>query len=314
MKNRIAILWVLLAGAALQVHAQYDVAFSNYWALQQFYNPATSGKDSKLNIAAAYSMQMTGFENAPATMYAGVDLPVFFIGPKHGMGLGFLNDKIGLFSHQKFYLQYAYHQKLWGGTISGGIQAGFLSETFDGSKVDLGETGDDAIPTTSVKGSSFDLGAGLFYQRKQWYVGASAMHCLSPTIKLGDDKNNELSISPTFYLMGGYNIKLKQPFISLLPSAMVQSDLTGYRADITCRVAYSGESHKMYGGVSYSPTNSVTFMFGGVFHGISLGYSYELYTSAIGAGNGGHELIVGYQTDLNLFKKGKNRHKSVRLL
>ena len=45
-----------------------------------------------------------------------------------------------------------------------------------------------------------------------------------------------------------------------------------------------------------------------------IGYSYEIYTSAISFGNGSHELFVGYQTDLNLYKKEKNLHKSVRIL
>ena len=45
-----------------------------------------------------------------------------------------------------------------------------------------------------------------------------------------------------------------------------------------------------------------------------MGYSYEMYTSAINPGNGSHELFIGYQMDLNLQKKGKNLHKSVRIL
>jgi hypothetical protein len=53
---------------------------------------------------------------------------------------------------------------------------------------------------------------------------------------------------------------------------------------------------------------------GGTFHGIMLGYSYEMYTTALSIGNGSHELYVGYQTDINLFKKGRNRHQSVRIL
>lgn len=77
-------------------------------------------------------MQMTGFENAPAVMYAYVDLPLFFISARHGAGVGFTNDQIGLFKHQKFFLQYAYHQPLWGGKLSGGIHLSMLSETFDG--------------------------------------------------------------------------------------------------------------------------------------------------------------------------------------
>jgi hypothetical protein len=45
-----------------------------------------------------------------------------------------------------------------------------------------------------------------------------------------------------------------------------------------------------------------------------VGYCYEAYTGAISLGNGGHELFVGYQTDVNFGKKGRNRHQSVRIL
>jgi hypothetical protein len=45
-----------------------------------------------------------------------------------------------------------------------------------------------------------------------------------------------------------------------------------------------------------------------------LGYSYEAYTNGVSIGNGSHELFVRYQSDLNLFKKGRNRHQSVRIL
>lgn len=95
---------------------------------------------------------------------------------------------------------------------------------------------------------------------------------------------------------------------------MVRTDMTAYRADVTGRLVYTNDEKIMYGGIGYSPTNSVTVMVGGNFHGIMLGYSYEVYTSAINPGNGSHELFIGYQHDINLVKKGKNLHKSVRIL
>lgn len=83
--------------------AQYDPSFVNYWAMTPFYNPAATGQSPMLNFQGAYSMQMTGFENAPAVMFAYVDLPLFFISARHGAGVGFTNDQIGLFKHQKFF-------------------------------------------------------------------------------------------------------------------------------------------------------------------------------------------------------------------
>ena len=270
------------------------------------------GKQSKLNITAAYAMDFVGFENNPQTMYAAADLPFYFLKGLHGAGLQFMNDKIGLFSHQRLTLQYAYKHKLFGGTISGGLSVGLLSESFDGTKLDAGEAGDPALPSSKVEGSGFDLGVGLYYMRGPWYVGVSAQHLNAPLVELGE--TNELQIDPTYYLTGGYNIKLRNPFLTIKPSALVRTDGVAWRADITGRLIYTNDKKMMYGGVGYSPTNSVTFMFGGMFHGVMLGYSYEFYTSAISPGNGSHELFIGYQMDLNLIKKGKNKHKSVRIL
>ena len=94
----------------------------------------------------------------------------------------------------------------------------------------------------------------------------------------------------------------------------MQYDGTELRADITAIARYTHDKKMLYGGLGYSPTNSVTVYVGGNFHGIRLGYSYEVYTSAISMGNGSHEVFVGYQTDINIGKKGRNLHKSVRLL
>lgn len=302
-------LTVLFAAGA---RAQYDASFSHYWDLEPYFNPAAVGKQPKLNVVGAYAISMAGFENNPRTMYVGADMPFYFIGAYHGAGVSLLNDQIGLFTHQRIALQYAYKRRLFGGTISVGMQFGFVNEQFDGSKVDLGEAGDPAFATSDVNGNSMDLAAGLYYTHGRWYAGISAQHLTSPLVELGE--TNELQIDPTFYLTGGYNIKLRSPFVTIPTSVLVRTDGKAYRADVTARVVYTNDKKMMYAGVSYSPTNSVTAVIGGMFHGINLSYSYEMYTSALSIGNGSHELTVGYQTNLNLFKKGKNKHKSVRIL
>ncbi len=310
--KRLYIFSVLSLLFCVAAKGQYDASFSHYWDLETYFNPAAAGKQSKLNIAGAYALDMAGFENNPRTMYLGADMPFYMLNSYHGAGISLLNDQIGLFTHQRIALQYAYKHKLFGGQLSVGVQFGMLNEQFDGSKVDLGESGDPAFSTSQVKGSSFDLAAGLYYTHGRWYAGASVQHATSPLVELG--QTNELQIDPTFYLTGGYNIKLRNPFVTIPTSVLVRTDMKTYRADVTARVVYTNEKKVMYCGLSYSPTNSVTGIIGGSFHGINVCYSYEMYTSAINVGNGSHELSVGYQTTLNLYKKGKNKHKSVRIL
>lgn len=312
MFKRLYITITLALLLSVGAKAQYDASFSHYWDMEPYFNPAAVGKQPKLNVVAAYALDMAGFENNPRTMYLGADMPFFLLGAYHGAGVSLINDQIGLFTHQRIALQYAYKHKLFGGNISVGTQFGFLNEQFDGSKVDLGESNDPAFATSDVKGNAMDLAAGIYYTHGRWYAGVSAQHLTSPLVELGE--TNELQIDPTYYLTGGYNIKLRNPFVTIPTSVLVRTDTKAYRADISARIVYTNEKKLMYAGVSYSPTNSVTALIGGSFHGINLSYSYEMYTSAISLGNGSHELMVSYQTDLNLFKKGKNKHKSVRIL
>lgn len=303
---------LLLSGFSLVAKAQYDPSFSHYFDMETSFNPAATGKQSKINVTAAYALDMAGFEHNPQTAYAAADMPFYALKSYHGVGAQFMNDKLGLFTHTKLALQYSYRFKLFGGQLSTGLQVGFISEDFDGSKLDLEDSSDPAFSTSQISGNTVDLGAGFYYTHKQWYLGFSAQHLTAPLVTLGD--NNELQIDRTYYLTGGYNIKLRNPFLTIKPSFLVRSDGVAYRGDITTRLVYTNDTKTMYGGIGYSPTNSLTLLFGGSFHGIVLGYSYEFYTSGINPGNGSHELFIGYQHDINLVKKGRNLHKSVRIL
>ncbi len=302
----------MLLGGHLSVMAQYDPSFSHYFDMETSFNPGAAGKQSKLNVTAAYALDMVGFEHNPQTAYASADIPFYALKSYHGAGLVFTNDKLGLFTHQKLAVQYAYKFRLFGGQLSAGLQVGMLNENFNGSELDIEDTTDPAFTTSEVSGNALDLGFGLYYSHRKWYAGISAQHLTAPMVTLGE--TNQLKVDRTFYLTGGYNIQLRNPFLSIKPSVFFRTDLTAYRGDVTARLVYTHENKMMYAGVGYSPTNSVTVLLGGSFHGIVLGYSYEMYTSAINPGNGSHELFVGYQHDINLTKKGRNLHKSVRIL
>ena len=280
--------------------------------MESSFNPATVGKQSKLNVVAAYALDMEGFEHNPRTMYLSGDIPFYALKNRHGAGVSFLNDQIGLFTHQRFTLQYSLKRKFLGGVIGLGAQVSLVNESLDGTKVDVDDSGDPAFSTTDVNGNGADLGGGVYYQKTTWYLGASVLHANSPVISLGE--SNELKLDASYYFTGGYNIKFRNPFLMMKPSILVKYDDATWRADITCRMMYQHENKQMYAGMTYSPNHSVTFLVGGRFHGVMLGYSYELYTSTPTLGNGSHELFLGYQMDVNVMKSGRNIHKSVRIL
>lgn len=310
MKKRLLTALLCLHTAILL--AQQEASFAHYWAMEPSFNPASVGKEPMINAVGAYNMSLAGYEHNPRTMYVAADMPFRFLGALHGVGVQLLNDEIGLFTHKRILLQYAFKQRLFGGTLSIGIQSGLLSEGFKGSELDLENPSDPAFVTTDVNGVGLDLSAGLYYQHGNWYAGFSVLHATAPEIEIGD--RSIFDMSRMFYLTGGYNIRLNNPFFTIHPTVLARTDGQVYRADMTVRVKYSYDRKMLYAGVGYSPDNSVTALIGGNFHGICLGYSYEMYTSGAGLGNGSHELFVGYQTELNLYKKGRNRHQSVRIL
>ncbi|MBR4367356.1 MAG: type IX secretion system membrane protein PorP/SprF [Bacteroidaceae bacterium] len=292
---------------------QMDVQFSDFTSLRSYYNPAAAGTDGLLSVHLAYSMQMAGFEDAPKTMYAGADCPIYFLSPRHGGGASLMSDNAGIFRTQKIAVQYAYNLPIGKkGRLAIGVQPSLLTETIDPKDLELDDPNDPAFPKSEISGNSFDLGAGLFFHHPKFWVGASMQHIMSPQIELGE--TNFFDFAPSYYFMGGCNIKLKNPFLSLQPSFMVMSDLDSWREDIQCKVTYNNEGKQFWGGVGYSPDISTTFMIGGNFQGISLGYSYQMYTNGINMANGTHEIVLSYQADLDLFKKGRNKHKAVRIL
>lgn len=303
---------VLVLTATLTAEAQQDPAFVHYWQIEPQFNPAAVGREACISINAAYQSHASGFEDAGGTMYAGADM-AFRVGrTRHGVGVVFQNDEIGFFSHQRFSLQYAYQLKLFGGQLGIGLEADMLNETVDGSKADLGDTNDPAIPTSSVSGSKIDASVGLRYTHGRWYAGVSMLHATAPTVLLGE--TNEIKVKSLYNFSAGYNIRTRNPLFTIAPSALLRYDGTDLRADITARLVYARDKKMLYGGANYSPSHSVALFVGGTFHGVELSYSYEAFTSGMGLSSGQHEVTLGYRIDLNLDKRGKNRHKSVRFL
>jgi type IX secretion system PorP/SprF family membrane protein len=309
---RFWVLLVVVCGNSVVARAQYDAAFMRYWQVEPQLNPAAVGREDELNITVAMQTHATGYEDAGSTLYAGADMAFALGNTRHGVGLTLVNDEIGLFSHKRFSAQYAYHHKLWGGRLSGGLQVDMLSESVDGGKAETNDPNDPVFSGGDMSGSQFDASVGLFYTHRRWYAGLAMQHLTAPTISLGD--KSELKVNSAYNFMAGYNIPTKYPFITVTPSVILRYDGTDFRSDLTARVKYSGEGRTLYGGVNYAPQYSIGAFFGFVFHGLDICYGYEANTNGLGIAAGNHEITLAYKVDLNLGKRGRNMHKSVRWL
>lgn len=297
----------------ITVRGQFDAHFSQYWALSTYYHSASVGQSSRLNIYGTYGMQLMGFERAPRVMCLGAEMPFRLWDRQHGVGIGVFNEGIGLFRNQRMWLQYAFHLKFRKALLGIGLQLGFLNISFDPTDMNLGDENEDpAFPSTASNGMAPDVGLSVSYNHPKFFLSFSGHHLTAPRVNIGE--KSRIKIRPILYFTGGYNIQTRNPLITIQPSCHLQTDFRATRFDLTGRLFYTWRSHQFNAGLGYSPDTSVTFSFGMKIRSLNLGYAYELFTSKIGAANGSHDIVVSYAINMNVFKKNRNLHKSVRIL
>jgi type IX secretion system PorP/SprF family membrane protein len=305
------IAWIALSAG---VRAQYDAQFSQYFMAMGYYNPGYAGTNGDLNVLGLHRQQWIGMPGAPQTTFFNVDMPLSLGNTHTGVGVTMLTETIGLFNNSHISGQFAYKRNLFGGTLSLGVQAGLASISFDGTKVNLGESEyhdkeDEAIPQTEINGMALDVNAGLYYTHKKFYAGIASSHVSEPQLAL--DENISTYIVRAYNLTGGYNIQLKNPLFELQPSVFIKTDLQSFQIDVTARVIYT----KMFnGGLSWRGYEGIV-MLGASFANVDVGYAYDFPTGPLlKASSGSHELMIRYKVKLNKAKTGNYRHKSVRIL
>lgn len=308
--------------ATIDVAAQIDAQFTQYFEVPSYYNPAAIGRTDFINIRGGSRLQWVGIPKAPKTFLVSADMPFKFLNKRFGVGLVMQQESMGLYKNMSLGAQLGYKLKLFKGELTVGLQLGFINEKFSGTEVilpdgdDYHQGTDDAIPTSDIAGNAFDLGLGVFYTHRLFWAGISATHLTSPTITMSTDgteaKNYEFEAGRVLYFMAGSNIPIKNTLFEIQPSLMVKSDFTFTQAEITGRVRYN---KFISFGLGYRLDDAVSTMVGVEYKNFFFGYSYDYPISDISkASSGSHEIFAGYRLKLDLSEKNKNKHKSIRIM
>lgn len=300
------------------VNAQFDAQLSQYMFHSNAFNPAAVGESNLIEITGQHRLNMISMPGGGSTTAFSINSPLKSGKNKSGLGFSVVDDKIGWFNNQQYHLQYAYKRKLGDGSLSIGTELGFVSLGFSGDSVAQNNitseyysmTGDEAIPQTSVVGTGFDIGLGVWYSIENWYAGLSFLHANQPVVKWG--QNSEFKQLSSLYITGGYTHKLENQKLSLKPSFLVKSDFNRWQFDLSSRLEYDS---KYWGGMTIRPLNSMVLFAGmNINGGLSLGYSFDLATSRLITTNfGSHEIMLSYSFEY-VFSKQNSKYKSIRYL
>lgn len=314
MRFKLLVLIILLYLCIHSAYGQWDAQVSQYWRVKTYYNPSFAGENNFIDNTIFHRTQWVGVNNAPKTSMVLIHMPFEFLDKKHGVGMHVFNEKIGLFSNTTTSMQYAYkHQFKKGRMLNIGLQGSLANIDFNASEIHIpnSEYHDQTDPAKPSGGEdkAFDMGLGVSWITPNYYVGFSVSHLWEPKFDLDD--NHSSFIGRAYYLMGGYNIKLKNPLFVVQPSVFVKSDAITTQVDLTARLEYS---KIVSGGIGWRKDDGFIFMLGLKIRNIEAGYAYDLTTSALSkVSNGSHEIFLRYIVPLDK-KKEKGNQKSIRLL
>ncbi|SHF54247.1 PorP/SprF family type IX secretion system membrane protein [Dysgonomonas macrotermitis] len=308
------VLIILLGlGFSLTVQAQWDAQISQYWRTKTFFNPSFAGEKDSIQASVLHRMQWLGITHAPRTFVINADMPIQFLGRKHGVGVLVTTESIGLFKNMFVGGQYVFKKSWKKNTLNIGVQVGMLNIGFDASKIRIPEgmtDYDQDLPTAEAEGRTLDGGVGISWVTPKYYVGISSTHLLQPTFDLYD--NAVADINRIYYFTAGYNLKFRRSKYEFQPSVLIKSDTKVTQYDVTARIVYN----KVFnGGVTWRKDDGFVLLLGMNIYGFDVGYAYDLSTSEISkASSGSHEFVIRYTMPIRLNKKGQNSHKSVRIL
>lgn len=319
----VALSTVLWLWCALAAQAQTDAQLSQYWAVPAYYNPATIGLTDFIHISGGARLQWVGIKHAPYTFMALADMPFRFFERRWGVGVRLQQENLGLYKSVQAAAQLAWKKNMLGGVLSVGVQPGMINQTFDGSLVEMPEgdeyhqssSSDEAIPSGTVSGTSFDVAAGVAFHHRHWWAGASVTHITAPvvTMKQGEseEKQYEFNTDRTYYFMAGGNIPIKNTLFEVMPSMLFKTDLNFWQAEVTARLRYN---KFLSAAVGYRYQDALSVQVGAEFKNFFIGYNYDWPLSAIRVSGGSHEVFVSYNVKLDMGEKNRNSHKSIRIM
>lgn len=200
---------VFSLGSTSFVSAQQDAQFSQYMFNTMAFNPGYTGRADLLTVSALYRAQWVGFEGAPQTQTLTANTAL----KNRSLAVGgyLYNDVIGPEQRFGFYGTFAYRIIFPKSKLSFGLSAGF--DIFQGrfSQLDLIDNNDQAF-IADVKGKFMpNVGFGIFYFSKKFYVGLSTPKLIQNSIYEavdGTPTNGKQLIS--YYFTAGYVFQINR--------------------------------------------------------------------------------------------------------
>jgi type IX secretion system PorP/SprF family membrane protein len=272
--------------------AQQDPMYSLYLHDKALINPAYVGSSNWVVGTLKYRTQFIGIPGAPVTQTFNFHTP---IQKKHiGLGVKIVNDKVAVVNTLNASGLFSYHLGLAGGKLSAGIETGIISRKVNFPDLIKKDQADNSLSEGVESRTVIDAAGGLYYHKKNFYLGLSSMHLPNSKFKYGIN-NSE----PYAHMFTHYYMYIAQGFelsenVYLEPSMLVKRVVAApVQIDLNALVSFR---ERISIGVSYRTGDAFCGIVKiGITEQLKIAYAYDHLISKLSTySSGAHEIMVSY--------------------
>ncbi len=286
---------VLLFGILSQARGQQQATYAQYMFNGLAINPAYAGQHEALSVNLLTRFQNVGLPGAPNTQTFAIHSPL--VNERVAVGALVVNDNIGVIRQTGVNGMYAYRLPLREGNIlSMGIQVGFSA--YKASYTELETYQPDPVFGQDVRQTRPNVGTGVFYNAKVWYVGLALPHMVN-NVFTRDESFNTVRQSVPAILSAGFVTDLSYK-VKLKPNLLFKwVDNRPAELDVNATLLFEDV---VWLGVSYRSSNGLNWMLDAqITDQLRFGYAYTLALGPIRTVEiGSHEVFLGYVFKFNM--------------
>ncbi len=292
---------ILMLVVNTSVFGQQEPLYSQYQFNQSMINPAYTGVNAVFNATAVSRFQWVGIQGAPVTHM--LNTSTSLLNNKLGVGVTLVKDTYGVNVNAEVQGLVAYRIDMHNGrSLSFGMQAGYNQFKYDYSKLLL-EQADPGLSISDGNVSKFNVGAGVYFRTRQYYLGVSVPKMLDTQVS--DNGTTTTLAQRHYYISAGFvfdqlmALKFKPSvLIRVVEGQPLSVDLNA--SVLVLETLWVGASVRNFN------TAGVNGQFE-ISDKLRIGYSFEVPLNSISNNAfGTHELMVSL--DLEIFNNhGINR-------
>ncbi|MEE9374057.1 MAG: type IX secretion system membrane protein PorP/SprF [Saprospiraceae bacterium] len=248
--------------------AQQEQLYTQFMYNKLGLNPAFAGNHENVAVSAIIRNQWVGFEGAPITQSASLNVPL--ANQKIGLGLNLTRNTIGISEKQTIDLIYSYRMNIAdAGTLSIGLQGSARRYQIDYTDPRLNgivdKIFDPAIDVRRFDENVINFGAGLYFNTSHFYVGISSPRLIERSINFASQLGFSQEVRHIMWMMGGA-IDLNDDWVMTPQTIFRYTKNSPFDIDFnisaTWRSYLTGGITYRHGGDSSSFAESIDVLFG----------------------------------------------------